>query len=401
MNHCVTSGASTDGIAMPKLTAVQRMTAALTGRCPDRVPVLPKIWVDLGAALTGTDLRQALSDPELAMRVSIDAAMAVGADGARAMLFPRRHVVEQDGLICETDKQGRVVGPIDYDGGLSTRLAHTEDFQLENPLHIAFFNFWVPPSPSVADRTDARRIAIPDRAFYEAQGYGAMLRRVSRHVGDRIALVGNCVSPTLAFYIYFRGMEQGLIDLIENPLLVHAVMEKGVAFAVERGKFKIDQGIRILRLNDSAANMSVMSPRQWKEFIYPHFKAVCEELHSYCPDVKIYCHICGNALPIIDLLVDAGLDCIGPLDPLGGFTVGDARRAVGDEVTLMGGVDTQSFVVATGQEIEAEARRCIEQGAVGGRRYILGSGCVIPRSAKRDNLEALVRAAEQKRMAPE
>jgi len=124
-------------------------------------------------------------------------------------------------------------------------------------------------------------------------------------------------------------------------------------------------------------------------------------LHNYDPEARIYCHICGNALPIIDLLVDAGLDCIGPLDPLGGFTVGDARRAVGDEVTLMGGVDTQSFVVATGQEIEAEARRCIEQGAVGGRRYILGSGCVIPRSAKRDNLEALVRAAEQKRMAPE
>ena len=394
MNHDVTSGSSTDDAAAPKMTAVQRMTAALTGHRPDRVPVLPKIWVDLAAALTGTDLCQALSDPELAMRITIDAAMSVGVDAARAMLFPARCIVEQDGRICETDKQGRIMGQIDYDGGLSTHLARAEDFQLENPLHIAFFNFWIPPSPSVADLTDARRIAIPDRAFYEAQGYGAMLRRARSHAGDRIALVGNCVSPTLAFYVYFRGMEQGLIDLIDNPSLVHAVMEKGVEFAVERGKFKIDQGIRILRLNDSAANMSVMSPSQWKQFIYPHFKTVCDELHRYCPDVKIYCHICGNALPIMDLLVDAGLDCIGPLDPLGGFTVGDARRAVGDQVTLMGGVDTQSFVVATGQQVEAEARRCIEQGAVNGRRFILGSGCVIPRSAKRDNLEALVRASE-------
>ena len=34
-------------------------------------------------------------------------------------------------------------------------------------------------------------------------------------------------------------------------------------------------------------------------------------------DVKIYSHICGNVLPVIDDLVDAGIDCIGPLDPLG------------------------------------------------------------------------------------
>ena len=30
----------------------------------------------------------------------------------------------------------------------------------------------------------------------------------------------------------------------------------------------------------------------------------------------IYCHICGNVLPVVELLVDAGLDCIAPLDRL-------------------------------------------------------------------------------------
>ena len=242
--------------ATPKFTAIERMTAALAGQLPDRVPVLPKIWVDLAARLTGTDLREALCDPELAMRMAIDAAISVGADGTRAMLFPARKVVERNGKVCEEDERGRIVGTIDYDGGLSTRLTKNEDFRLEDPLHIAFFKFWVPPSPSIVSLDDAKRIAVPDRAFYEAQGYGDMPRRTIEHTAGRIALVGNCASPTLAFYVYFRGMEQGRIDLIDDPPLVHAVMEKGVTFAIERGKFKIDNGIRILRLNDSAANMN-------------------------------------------------------------------------------------------------------------------------------------------------
>jgi len=370
------------------------MTRTLAGDRPDRVPVAPKIWIDLAALITGTDLRQAIAEPEMAMRMILDAAIAVRADAARVMLFPPRRNVERDGKLHEVDEHGQSIGLIDFEGGLSTQLARNEDFQLDNPEHIASFNFWIPPTPSVHSKADAKRISVPDRNLYESLGCGHMLRRAVADYGDRIALIGNCVSPTLAFYVYFRGMEQGLIDLIDDAPLVHAVMEKGEAFAIERGKFKIDAGIRILRLNDSAANMSVISRPHWKQFIFPHFKVVCDELHRYCPDVKIYCHICGNVLPIMDLLVETGLDCIGPLDPLGGFTVADARRAVGNDVVLMGGVNTQSFVRSTVGEIQAEARQCIAEGAVAGGRFVLGSGCVIPRHARRENLEAIIDAAE-------
>jgi uroporphyrinogen-III decarboxylase len=97
-------------------------------------------------------------------------------------------------------------------------------------------------------------------------------------------------------------------------------------------------------------------------------------------------------MPVAKDLVEAGLDCIGPLDPLGGFTCEQMRQKVGQRVSLMGGVDTSSFVNATPEELMDEAKRCIQAaGREGG--YVLGSGCVIPRSAKRENLEALVEAA--------
>ncbi len=82
--------------------------------------------------------------------------------------------------------------------------------------------------------------------------------------------------------------------------------------------------------------MSVISPKMWRDFIFPHMKTVCTELHRYNPDVRVYCHICGNVLPIMEDLVETGLDCIGPLDPLGGFSCAAARAAVGDGIALDG-----------------------------------------------------------------
>jgi uroporphyrinogen-III decarboxylase len=159
--------------------------------------------------------------------------------------------------------------------------------------------------------------------------------------------------------------------------------------------------VRVLRVNDSIGNMSVISPRHWREFVFPHLKNVCAELHRYGPGVRIYCHICGNVLPILEGLVEAGLDCIAPLDPLGGFSVGQARRIVGDQMVLMGGVNTLSFVQSSPAEIHAEALRCIQQGEVNGGRFILGSGCALPRDARLENLRALADAAGAARKPPE
>ena len=72
------------------------------------------------------------------------------------------------------------------------------------------------------------------------------------------------LSATLAFSVLLRGMNDALLDLIEDPPLVDAIMDKGAAIVIEKGKFFTDNGIDILRLNDSVANMSVISPKAWR-----------------------------------------------------------------------------------------------------------------------------------------
>ena len=63
------------------------------------------------------------------------------------------------------------------------------------------------------------------------------------------------------------------IVLADEPDIINALMDKGAEIAVERAKFNLERGIRILRLNDSAGNMNVISPSAWREFVFPGMRA--------------------------------------------------------------------------------------------------------------------------------
>jgi len=375
------------------MTSRERFYTAISGGTPDRVPTLPKIWVDLGAALTGVELGEVVENSETAMRVVVEAAASVKADGARLFHLPDRRTKVENGAVFEVDEKGEVVGPVDMQGGLATRVRDKSRIHLEDSYHAAMIQFYRCDEPVVSSVDDVGRIAVPDKSFYEELGFGRLQRELVEKVGDDLALLGDCGSATLAFHVLFRELTLALMDLVENPKLAHAIMDKGVEHAIEKGKFHIDCGLRVLRLNDSIANMSVISPQHFREYIGPHMKTVCDELHRYEPAVRIYCHVCGNVMPIMDDLIETGLDCIGPLDPLGGFTCAEAREAAGERVALMGGVHTLSFIDSTAEELIEEARGCIE--GAGCKGYILGSGCVVPRSAGKENLLALHTAAER------
>ena len=375
------------------MTSKERFLAAIKGEPVDRVAVMPKIWVDFAARNMGVSLVDIIKDPLLALRVIAQAANKLGFDAARQFLFPEKKIEEADGVVYEIDAAGKRIGKIDMSGGLSTYLFDSKDYKIDDPYTIAYSHSWSTHEPLVETVEQAESIAVPDGKLFDELGWGRMQKEVIDEFGEELLLVGDCGSATMSFYIHFRGIDNAMLDLIMNPQLVHAMMNKGAEIAIAKGKYWLDNGMTVLRLNDSTGNMSLISPQHWDEFIYPYIERVCSELHGYNKDAKIYCHICGNVLPVIGRLKDAGLDCIGPLDPLGGFTVAQAREAAGSSVSLMGGVDTLSLLNNTPEQIKKEASDCIKLSGEGG--YILSSGCVVPRACPPENLIALVEASKE------
>ena len=375
------------------MTGKERLHAAMDGKTTDLTAVMPKMWVDVAARVMGISMAEAMGDPARSTAVIVDAARKLGADGARLLLFPRREF-EPDGRggLLHTDGQGSTAGTVDMSGGWKTCLAGRGFFDLENPGHMAHYHCYQSSVPLISGMDDAKRFTVPTACYYEDTGCGDIVSAALANAGDSLACVGDCNSGTLPLLAALRGMTEAMLDLVDNRALAHAIMEKGVEMALERARFFVARGVHILRYNDSVANMSVISPRCFREFVLPRIRDFCAGAHALSPDVKVYCHICGNVLPVLPDLAASGLDCIAPLDPLGGFTLAQARAAAGSSVVLMGGVNTLSFIRSTPEEIMAEAQECIRRGSEGGG-YLLGSGCALPPDTKLENLAAVIQAA--------
>lgn len=91
------------------MTPHERLYRAFSGQAVDHVPFVPKIWVDLGAALTNIALQEVIESPRLAMQVIIEAGLMVGADGVRQFIFPARKTEPEGEVLYEIDKSGRRV----------------------------------------------------------------------------------------------------------------------------------------------------------------------------------------------------------------------------------------------------------------------------------------------------
>jgi hypothetical protein len=187
------------------MNAIQRFYIAINKGIPDRIPVVPKIWVDLAANLTETSLHDVIKSPETALRVIIEAGIMLELDAVRQFHFPERKIEVQDDKAYEI-RDGRRIGRIDMKGGLITHLDNTVDYHLEDPYTMAHHHFWAAKSPIINKIEDVKRIAVPNKKFLKEIGWELRQKKMMKLAGDRMALIGDCSSATLAFYECLRGM---------------------------------------------------------------------------------------------------------------------------------------------------------------------------------------------------
>jgi uroporphyrinogen decarboxylase len=150
------------------------------------------------------------------------------------------------------------------------------------------------------------------------------------------------------------------------------------------------RGVRIIYTGDDFAYNKgpLMSPQHFEECFYPGFKRVIQGFK----DLGLYVikHTDGNIWPIIDLIVDAGIDCLDPIDPQGGMDLAEVKAKYGDRIALKGNVDCAHLLsFGTVEEVVAATQKALEQGMPGGG-YILSSSNSIHSAVKPENYAAMV-----------
>ncbi len=187
-----------------------------------------------------------------------------------------------------------------------------------------------------------------------------------------------------------HGLSETLIDLVDNPKFIRRFLEKAADYYLELGKLSAKLGAEIVCTTDDVAgkNGLLMSPKHFKEIVYPVIKRLYKSWRGY--GLYVIKHCDGNIYPIMDLLIETDLDCLHPIEPTAGMSLAKVKKEYGDKICIMGNVNCAgNLVFGSKRQVVEEVKRCIDVAAPGGG-YILSSSNSITRDVKPENYIAML-----------
>lgn len=199
------------------------------------------------------------------------------------------------------------------------------------------------------------------------------IARQVREAGER-PIRGGGSEPFLQ-YCVLRGLEQGMMDLIEHPDIVEYCLGKLFDLAYEMTRRIYEQAPGQIMITYVAEDMGsqdsmLFSPAQVKRFLLPGMKRMIDLAHQ--AGAYVFHHNDGAVRPIIPTMIEAGIDVLNPVQwRCKGMDREGLKRDFGDRLIFHGGVDNQ-YTLARGtvEEVRQEVADNLRiLGAGGG--YIL------------------------------
>jgi uroporphyrinogen decarboxylase len=192
---------------------------------------------------------------------------------------------------------------------------------------------------------------------------------------------------------FLRGLDRLLMDLMVEPELAEFLLDRFTEFYVgyfDRMFTAAVGRIDLFRIADDMGMQDrlLISPELFDRYFAPRLRRLIEMAHSH--GVKVMFHSCGAIVPLIDRLIDLGVDVLDPLQAAAaGMDPAALKRDFGSRIALHGSIDTQ-YLLPQGspQEVRQTTRRMIDLLGTGGG-FILAPCHVLQTDIPTENILAL------------
>ncbi len=182
------------------------------------------------------------------------------------------------------------------------------------------------------------------------------------------------------FQSYVKS-EQLLVLLISEQEWVREMFATHARLAIEMAEMMMSKGFAFdgafLYDDMGYRNSSLFSPRTYREVSFESHKMLTDFFHPH--GMPVILHSCGCVKGLIPDLIEAGFDCLQPLEVKAGMDLVELKPKFGDKIAFMGGIDVRAMADPNPNVIEEEIRRKLEVAKVGGG-YIYHSDHSIPKN---------------------
>lgn len=209
----------------------------------------------------------------------------------------------------------------------------------------------------VADRLQAG----PDRLSPEALSHAAAAGAKGEYV---------VISPIEPMWFFIRtlGAEVALPAMLEEPRFLEDVLETvtdfvlGMIDEVDRQRIPVDA---LWFFSDLCyRNGMLFSPRVYRHYMLPHQRRISDRCHA--AGLKVIFHCDGYVSELIPLLIEAGVDCVQPLEARAGNDVREYRKLYGHDIAFFGNISADIVAEGDREAIEEEVRSKVGYVKAGG-----------------------------------
>ena len=170
---------------------------------------------------------------------------------------------------------------------------------------------------------------------------------------------------------YVRGEVDFLMDIASDPGFARELAAKVADHIMVVGLESLRRGglydTGIWMYDDMAYNDNPMfSPTQFEHVFLPSYRKLVKAFKD-AGAAKVVLHSDGNITPLLDMLIDAGIDAINPVEPKAGMDLLDLKRHYGNRLAYIGGMcNAHVLTRGTKRDIKAQVDRIKEAAQDGG-----------------------------------
>ena len=245
---------------------------------------------------------------------------------------------------------------------------------------------------------DLIKLKIPDAD--EESRYSEIASLVCRF-GEKFAIMVDMSCTIFELSWYMRGMDKLLIDMVQNISFVDTLMDRILEFYIPAGKKIAGMGVDIIWTGDDLGMQTgmIISPDMFRRFIKERYRLLISEIKRSNKNIKIAFHSDGYITPIIEDLIEIGVDILNPVQPKC-MDPKEIKDRFGNYISFMGTIDEQEVLpFGSIEDLKIEIDNRIENVGYNGG-LIIGPTHNIQNDTSMEKVEFLFRYIKEKGKYP-
>ncbi len=236
----------------------------------------------------------------------------------------------------------------------------------------------------LAEEGEEIRLEVPEGI--EGKGRVPMvveaIQEIAGDIGSEVAVGAYVLGPfTLAGQVF--DLNELLKTSFKEPDYVRDALDKLAVVIVSIASEMKKAGADFITIREMGASSDVISPKMFRDLVMPPLEKAIGGIAS--PRIL---HICGNAEPIVELMLKSGSEGISVEQRV---DIARVRERVGEEAIILGNIDPFNVLTkGTPEDVKQAVERAIRDGVSG-----VMPGCDMWPEVPRENMRALVETTQE------